>query len=56
MARQIDKSDWWALALVLVLFVAWRATGCEALRYTVLAVTFGYFLVVRIVLRNWKNK
>lgn len=50
------KSDWWVLAIVLVLFVAWLRTGFQPLRHLVLGVTFGYFLVVRVVLRNRNNK
>ena len=57
MKRQpILRSDWWALALVCVLFLIWFFTGYAPLRYIVLAAAFLYLFVVRIVVLNRKNK
>ena len=56
MKRQILKSDWWSLAVIVALFVAWLATGQVWLRHLMLGCTFLYFFVVRIVAHNLNNK
>lgn len=56
MKRTILKSDWWALAVIGALFVAWLATGEPRLRYAVLGCAFLYLFVVRIVAHNLNNK
>ncbi len=56
MKQPILKSDWWSLAIIGVLFVAWLVTGRVWLKHLMLGCTFLYFFVVRIVAHNLNNK